>query len=118
MNRGMGCIMTGIFLLVGLMVLGLVGFSIYAATHDKTVAGCQVIDKDRTRTDDGSDARIYTENCGTFKVGDSLLNGTFSSADTYAGIKVDKTYDFETVGFRIPFFSSFPNILKAEEVTS
>lgn len=110
---------------VAVLVVGFIVFTLINALHVQEHQGCVVTDKDRTTkvTSDGnggttsrSDARVYTENCGTFVVADSLLSWTWSSADTYASIKVGETYDFTTRGFRIPFFSAFPNIVEANPV--
>lgn len=99
-----------------LVVVG-IGFGVMNATHTDRKTGCVVTEKDRTKgTDNKSDARVYTKNCGTFKVADSILEGTWTSADTYASIRVGKTYDFKTRGYRVGFFSMFPNIVRAEEV--
>lgn len=99
-----------------LVIFGLLGFGIYSATHVETHQDCTVTEKDRTtKAEGGSDARVYTENCGTFQVADSILSWTFSSADTYASIEVGETYDFKTRGFRIPFLSAFPNIVEATQ---
>lgn len=108
-----------VFGLVALVIVVGVVFGFASYNHTEHRAACVVSDKDRTRVHDSngshSDARIYTDNCGTFVVKDSLLKRNFHSSDTYASIKVGKTYDFETVGWRIPFFSQFPNILSATE---
>lgn len=78
---------------------------------------CTVESKDRTSKSDGkSDARVYTEDCGVLKVGDSLTQGHFNSADTYSQIKVGQRYDFKTQGYRIPVLSEFPNIIEATPV--
>lgn len=81
-------------------------------------SNCVVTDKDRTsKSNGGSDMRVYTENCGNFTVADAWLKGEFSSSDTYAKIEPGHTYDFTTIGWRVPFFSMFPNILEAEEAS-
>ena len=99
------------------VILFMAGFLVFLpvnALHVEDHHGCVVSEKDRTtKREGGSDARVYTENCGTFQVADSWLSWTFSSADTYASIKVGETYDFTTRGYRIPFFSAFPNIVEA-----
>lgn len=104
-------------------IVGLIGISIVvvsAATSLKTAhsAGCVVNDKDRSYnySTKKSDMRIYTDNCGVFSVGDSLLSGTWHSADTFSRIKPGHTYNFDTRGARIPLFSQFPNITHVEEV--
>ena len=101
-------------IIVGLVALGI--FSFINATHVDHVSNCVVTEKDRTKDSDGnSDARVYTDNCGVFNVGDSLFEGHWSSADTYSSIKVDETYDFKTRGYRVPFLSYFPNIVEVEK---
>lgn len=105
------------FVLIVVLVVGGVVWEIATVTHRETVTGCKVVDKDRTTNSKGvSDARIYTDNCGVFQVKDSWTSGTWSSADRYNKIKVGKTYDFDTQGRRVPFFSQFPNIIQAREV--
>lgn len=103
-----------------LVIIAIAGFNIYAVTQTDDLVDCVVTEKDRARGADGegSDARVYTENCGVLRVGDSLLDVTMSSADTYASIKVGETYDFSTRGIRFGLFSMFPNIITAEEKVS
>lgn len=112
-----GFIVFGAF--VGLFIIGAIVFSIANAAHTETQT-CMVKDKDRTSSVDAdgnrsSDARVYTD-CGVMSVGDDLLTGHFSSADTYSDIEVGKTYEFKTRGYRIPFFSRFPNVIEVTEV--
>ena len=103
-----------------LLFVGAIVFGVVNATHMEDHTNCVVNDKDRTTKTDSngnssSDARIYTDNCGVFQVADSLLSFTWSSADTYNSIKVGETYDFTTRGYRIPFFSAFPNIVEVRK---
>jgi hypothetical protein len=111
---------------VGVAVVLLLGALFVGArlSSEKTLT-CTVTDKDRTTkvTSDGnggmtssSDARIYTEDCGTLQVTDELFKGHFTSADTYAAIEPGHRYDFTVLGWRIGFFSEFPNIIEATEV--
>lgn len=96
-----------------LVLAGLAG-----CAQDSSAGPCTVTEKDRTVDADGrSQARVYTEECGVFVVDDAPLKGQFNSADTFAGIDVGSTYEFETYGFRNGFLSSFPNIITATEVT-
>lgn len=95
------------------LILGSLAFTVINAISVETLHSCTVTDKDRTGNTDGtSNMRVYTENCGTLKVSDSLLSWTFSSADTFSSIDEGETYDFKTRGFRVPFFSMFPNIVE------
>lgn len=90
-------------------------------TFDGDKTGCTVTDKQAIgRTDeDGrntTDYRVFTS-CGTFAVQDDPFIGQWNSADTFGSIQVDKTYDFEAYGWRNGFFSTFPNIKTAIEVS-
>lgn len=85
--------------------------------HESSYKSCQVIDKDRTsRTKGGSDARVYTENCGTFIVADNWLKGDTNSADRYAKIKVGHRYTFTATGWRFSLTSNFPNIIESHDL--
>lgn len=99
-----------------LLVLG-IGSSIYIRIHHHEKYGCTVVSKDHAYANGNSLYRVYTDNCGNFAISDSALNGNFHSSDTYARIQVGKTYDFDTIGYRVPLFSMFPNILSATEVS-
>lgn len=90
-------------------------------TFDGDKTSCTVTDKQAIgRTDeDGrntTDYRVFTS-CGTFAVQDDPFIGQWNSADTFGSIQVDKTYDFEAYGWRNGFFSTFPNIKTAIEVS-
>lgn len=88
-----------------------------AAMYPEHTAVCKVTGKDRTSNHNGgSDMRIYTANCGTFKVADAVSLGHFNSADTFGQIQEGHKYRFTYRGFRAGFFSAFPNILKVQEV--
>lgn len=94
-----------------------VGFGVKAYYGEDTHAACVVSDKDRvSKSEGGSEMRVYTDNCGTFVVSDGIIKTDFNSADRYAEIKVGKTYDITSYGFRFGLFSMFPKIIKATEV--
>lgn len=97
-----------VFVVIGMSV------GIYSQTVTTTYAECVVTGKDRTTSSEGgSTMRVYTENCGTFSAGDSLLDFKFNSADIYGSLKEGETYTFETRGIRVPLLSMFPNIISA-----
>jgi hypothetical protein len=78
---------------------------------------CTVREKDRTtNSEGGSDHRIYTYECGVLVVADDMWQGQWNSADTYSQIERGKTYNFETVGWRLGLLSLFPNAVSAIEV--
>lgn len=100
-----------------LFVIGFIGLSFLSALHTEEMT-CTVEEKDRTSNNGSSDARLYTEDCGVLRVGDSLFSWTWSSADTYASIEEGKRYEVTTRGYRIPFFSMFPNVVEVTEVNT
>lgn len=96
-------------------VLAVLVISTVSYNKEDTHYSCVVTDKDRTRDSEGNtDTRVYTKNCGTFTVTDSLLKGKFNSADTFGSLEEGGTYNFTTVGFRNGFLSAFPNIIEVE----
>lgn len=95
-------------LLLGLTGGGIwLGFQSYA---DEQVRTCTVENKDRSE----DSMRVYTEQCGVLDVGDKLFLGHFSASDVWADIDEGQTYEFRTVGKRIPFFSMFPTIVEVK----
>lgn len=75
---------------------------------------CLVEDKESVNSGDSHTYRVYTS-CGNFVVEDELFAGNFHASDTYRELKEGETYDLTTRGWRVPFFSMFPNIHKAVE---
>lgn len=105
--------------IIALVIILFVGLQVSASFISGTATGCVITAKDRTTGTDGkSDQRIYAENCNNsddvtvFKVSDNLPSGHFSSAKTYAGIEIGKTYNVELRGLRIPILSMFENAIK------
>lgn len=100
--------------LVAIVAIVVIGFNIASFTNKKTVK-TTVTDKERIVEKSGESIEsyylIYTED-GTLKLEDELLYGNFNSSDWYGKIKVDSTYEFTTIGFRIGFLSEYPNIVE------
>ena len=63
---------------------------------------------------------ISTENNGVFENTDGFNFIVdvykYTSSDFYANIEVGKKYKFKTIGWRLPFWSSYKNIVEFEEV--
>ena len=115
MRRESFGVVVGAIVVVAVVVIGLV-ISIVYATSRSEMAGCVVKDKEAVRSNDSNEYRVYTENCGTLKVGDSVFIMRFDSADVYADIDAGQAYDFKLQGFRIPVLSMFPNVIEATPV--
>ena len=104
----------GIIGLVALVIIAVIGIN-FARFYHKVTVKTSVTDKERivTKNGDGVDSYylIYTED-GTLKLEDELFYGNFNSSDWYGKIKVDSTYEFTTIGWRIGFLSEYPNIVE------
>lgn len=88
-------------------------FYVYGTQQDRTIT---VNKTERVNSTDNSSSKylVYTEQ-GVFENTDSLLRLKFNSSDVYNEVKEGKTYVCDTYGWRIPFFSQYPNIVSCEE---
>lgn len=106
--------MVKVLIALALSVLVLTGCS---AMNQRDIT-CTVIGKESVPNgDSGNQYRVYTEQCDTLVVEDTISKGRFDSADVYARIEVGKTYLFHVGGYRQGFLSMFPNILNYQEVS-
>lgn len=96
------------------VIIAAIGINFARFAHKETVK-TTVTDKERIVKKSGDNLEsyylIYTED-GTLKLEDELLYGNFNSSDWYGKIKVDSTYEFTTIGWRIGFLSEYPNIVE------
>ena len=98
-----------------LLVVALIGGAVYgvsSALHREDAYNCRVIDKEAVASGDSNEYRVYTENCDTLTVSDSLFAKRWNSSNTYAQIEPGQTYDFYLQGYRVPLISQFKNILE------
>jgi predicted membrane protein len=97
--------------IISLNIAGLFVTNEYTAT---------VTDKVVKNSKEHSKYLIFTEaengDVRVFKDTDALFRGKFNSSDIYGEIKVGKTYQFKTYGFRIPFLSFYENITDVDKV--
>lgn len=103
--------------IVGGIVCGAIIFGAAAGYTNPRDIRCFVEDKDRAKSDGGSDMRIYTKDCGVLKVQDLLWGRQFNSADIFSHIEPGHTYLFHVSGVRIPFFSVFPNVREVQRIS-
>lgn len=65
---------------------------------------------DKERASDSSQYLVFAEDKNgesyVFKNTDKMLRGKFDSSNVQGKIKVDHTYRFTVIGFRIPLFST------------
>lgn len=109
------------FLLNPYVILLSIAMSISAAYQHGTVENYIVTieDKERITTGSGEDIShkylIFTEE-KTFENTDALFHFKFNSSDIQGRMKIGKTYKVKTYGWRIPFFSTYENILSVSEL--
>lgn len=110
-------IAAGIAVILILIVVGC-GVSVYGLVNKDHVR-ITVRDKQTKVSCSDGDCKdkylIYTDH-GVYEDTDNLLQLKFNSSDLYGDLQEGHTYDCTVVGFRLPFFSSYKNLLSCEEV--
>ncbi|MFW6001845.1 MAG: DUF1523 family protein [archaeon] len=99
--------------ILGLILLAFISTPIYVYGTSDTVT-IQVEDKERIMTDDESYYLVFGKD-EVFSNRDSLLKWKFNSSDIQRDLKEDNTYEVEVYGWRIPFLSSYRNIVEIKE---
>lgn len=87
------------------------GYYVYGTGRAVTVT---VEEKERIQDGESSKYLIFTDK-GVFENTDTLLRWKFNSSDVYSALKVGKEYDVDVYGWRVPFFSVYPNIVSVTE---
>lgn len=77
---------------------------------------------DKERTHSGSEKYlVFGEdldgNVVVFENSDSLLRGKWDSSNLQGELKIGNTYEITVVGYRVPLFSWYENIISAKEIT-
>jgi len=105
--------------LIILSVLALLGLSAGCAYGTKEEVTFTINKSERVTTGSGdslsSKYLIFTEN-EVFENSDTLWYMKWNSSDLYAKMVEGKRYKAEVYGFRIPFISSYRNIISLREV--
>lgn len=112
---------TGMSVIIFCLVITLFSIFISLITsfndHIRTIT---VTDKERVNTSSSSKYLIMgeDENGDTLVIEntDTLMRFKFNSSDIYAALKEGETYEVKVIGFRVPFFSWYENILSYSEV--
>lgn len=101
--------------IAGILLMGLLIFSVSIGYQNEEIIECTVEDKwiKRSGKDD-----MYLVQCDNevYQITDLLFKGKFNSSDIYANLKVGKTYEITTTGYRFKFLSMYKNINKYEKV--
>jgi hypothetical protein len=95
------------------MVLAMLGAVAYYNTQETIEA--TINDKERVCSSSGEGTscayRVYTDT-EVFVNKDSLLFRKWNSADVQGQLEAGRSYELTVVGWRIPFFSAFRNIVE------
>lgn len=104
--------------LVLILIAGVVGL-VYACNFNDTEYVVTVTDKERVVSSESSKYLVFCDdadgNSLVFQNTDCLLRGKLNSSNIQGQLKEGETYEIVVVGFRIPFFSSYQNIIKVTE---
>ena len=98
------------------VVFGLVAGVSGLYTHGTAEQDTFTVDRvERTGGDNGK-YLLWTTEGDVYKVADSWWNLHFSASDVYGKLKEGNTYTADTYGWRVPFFSVYPNIVDAQKI--
>ena len=107
------------FVLVVFLIIGVIIFSASASYNEHTYT-VTITDKERVYDKDSSKYLVFGEDVETgetrvFQNTDSFFRGKFDSSNVYGSLKEGETYTITVVGYRIPLFSWYENIVKYEK---
>lgn len=104
------------FIVVPIVVIFLIGISpqFISLLHRETVTDT-VVKSERVNNGESGKYLVFGKN-EVYQNTDSWPLRKFRSSDFYRDIEVGKTYRFTVVGWRIPLFSTYRNIVEFEEV--
>lgn len=111
-KTNIGCVT--LFLIIGLIIF----ISIIPLFNSTTYTNVTVVDKSYSGESDGYLVWVEDENGVQYELQneDILLKGKFNSSTIQGKLKEGEKYNITTVGWRIPLFSSYPNIVEYEKV--
>jgi hypothetical protein len=98
-------------------VLCVIIFTFVNACHYEVDQTFTVTGKEAVKSDKDSKYLVFTD-VTTYEVEDSVIFWRWDSSDVYGRLAVGKTYRATLQGYRIPFFSLYPNIISPIEIGS
>lgn len=99
-------------ILISVIVIGGIGIWVFVK-YSSIDSFCDVVEEKWIKYH-GEDAKylISTGENGVLENTDEILVWKWDSSDFYANIEVGEHYCFKTIGWRIPFFSWYKNIIE------
>lgn len=101
--------------LIAVFIIGLIFFNFYYVKGTERKETFTVNKLERVQSGDVSKYLVFTDT-GVYENTDSLLNGKFNSSDLYNQLEEDSKYTCTVYGWRIGFFSQYPNLVSCDEV--
>jgi hypothetical protein len=95
------------------LLLFVIAASIGLWWNSVQIVEARVTDKERVVSGESSKWLVYTEG-EVFKNTDAPLFGKWDSGDFQGRLKLGQTYRLTVVGWRIPFFSAYRNIIDVQ----
>lgn len=95
------------------LILPPAGCGAYRSTETNVTATVKRRERVSDRT--GSYYLVFTDK-GVYQCSDTWIYGRWDSSDLYSSLEDGKTFTMTVVGWRVPFLSWFPNIIRATEV--
>jgi len=103
------------FVIIVILAIGLVALRpMTKTTVIVKVSGKERVTKAENDGEITSKYLIFSDD-ETFECTDEIIYLKFNSSDFYGHIYKDSTYKFTVVGWRIPIFSTYRNIIKIEK---
>ncbi len=105
-----------IFFLVLVLMFGQAIF-VYT-THNSKIVTIKSIDHKITKNGDDIQDKylVFTDNDGVFENTDSWFYFKWNSSDVQNSLVVGQKVKLNYYGWRIPFFSAYPNIISTQKV--
>jgi prepilin-type N-terminal cleavage/methylation domain-containing protein len=117
-HRGLTLIELLIGITIGVIVLSLLFIGPIARHMSKTNTIMTVDRRERVnQNNEKSRYLIWSKEGEVFQCTDDWAFLKWNSSDVYGQLKEGGQYRVEVAGWRVPFFSWYRNILRAEEVT-
>lgn len=108
-----------ILVIVALFLLGLI-VKHFVSNFNDTKYTITITDKDRTHSGNEKYLVFGEDSDGNVRVfenSDTWLRWKWDSSDLQGKLKIGNTYEVTVVGYRVPLFSWYENIISIKEVT-
>ena len=107
-----------IVLAIGLILAG-ISYITYAANFNDHYVTITVTDKGIKTSKSGDNVTskylVYGEKSNgaveTYEITDNWLRGQFDASNKYGALQIGHKYKIKVVGYRVPFFSTYENII-------